>query len=400
MKTFFTTLLLAFGSVALAQIQKGQNLTSGSVGVSFAGNRIENHQATSAQTYEPNDYYSLSMKLNRGWFIRDGLLLGGSLGIGYQNVIAERTNVQQAATVGGATITTNSYSMAVLLRKYWSVTDQLFVYAGGGLSGSTSRTAQTAWSTANGGAEERTFRIGGTYIQPTGQVGAMYRLANRLALEANVTTSGFPINVNGISLGLVVLSGSMPKTGMIEPCPLEAAQTQKGRWVIGATATIGSAFEENSVNNTSNSNSSATTGILVGQFIRNNVLAGLGVDYTASRSGSVSATGPVNYSLAFRPFVRSYVGTNQLRPYWQIGANYLVNKPAVTNTVGAQQVGVGIGVGFAYMLGKRFIVQTSLASLDTTYEWFSPSDIGTQYSTLSIAARGSLGSGFALYYVL
>jgi outer membrane protein W len=398
MKTLFTGILLGIGSVVLAQTQKGQTLTSGTFGLSFGSSKSVIDQNGVAQAGNQSTAYEISSQVNRGMFIRDGLLLGYNLGIFYRNSSSDNAFNGNPASFDGK-YSSGNYSLGVSLRKYWPVTDLLFVYAGGGLGFTTQ---QYTYSTEfRGGVVPETVASRNRYnfFQPSGQVGAMYRVSNRLALQAGMSSNGFPINVSTASFGLVLLSG--PSSGTLAAEPMDASQTRKGRWVVGASASINSTFnEQERATVQTGTGSSATTGLAAGWFVRDNVLLGLAVDYTANRSGGVQAPGPVNYTLVFSPFVRSYLGQNRLRPYWQAGASYSTVNNALLASTTTNQAGLGLSGGVAYMLGERFIIQTSLGTFDATYRWSANTDFGQRDTNVNVAARGSLLSGFALYYVL
>jgi len=371
---------------SFAQTTKGQRITSGEVGFTF--NRA------SVRDRDRAIIYGVSASVNRGRFFKDNWLIGYGIGVNYSGVSVDYYT-SPAYTSSGSGI--NAFA-SVFLRRYWPVIDRLSLYAGGGINGyrqgfrasTTDRMPPSASSTLSWG------------IMPMGQIGALYTLSNRLALEANISNS-FPTGVDNISFGLAFRTGpgSQLSLGIAD---VEAPQIQKGRWLLGASGSVtGGRSTGNFVNPStgigSDTKSTASVGLSAGLFTRNNLLVGLAMNYVADRAGDDAAPGAVAYSMSFSPFVRSYVGTHRLRPFVEGRLDYGISK-SPNSAVNPQYAGAGIGLGLAYMVGEHFIIQTSLGSLDGRYNWYPGYDPGSRYTNYTISATATTRANISVAYSL
>ncbi|MBO0952718.1 outer membrane beta-barrel protein [Fibrella forsythiae] len=377
MKKLYALLLASSLAIpSLAQTQKGQSITSGSVNLSL------NRTLTS---FDDSKYtsYSAGLQLNRGVFVKDNWLLGYSVGANYQRTDS-KTATQLTTFIGEGM----DLSAGLILRRYWPVLDRLFVYAGGGLG--AGRQAYNNQSFYN-----NLYSTSGLNWQLTavGQVGALYTLSNRIAVEASISNS-FPTALSNASFGVAILTGngnqSQPADG-----GFDAPQTRAGRWLLGALANVSSTRQSSS--GTEQNQKVATAGISVGRFIKNNLLLGIALDYSANRPQSGNEY--VEYSPSAQAFVRSYMGTSRLRPFIQGSVGYGFNKTS-DSPVYQRNVRAGISAGLAYMAGDRFIIQTTLGSLAGQYFWALDTVLDPGYSYYNVQATATTLSNISVAYSL
>ena len=397
----FPCILLAAGLLstasltAIAQTQKGQTITSGTVNLSLSRQRSGSDNQTTFRATSAAGGFSV----NRGAFFKDNWLIGYSLGISYSRSVFSNTSGSRPLPQDDV-VEALGTSAGLFLRRYWPVVDRLSVYAGGGLSGSRESTSLDIINPPPGTTQPTNGRIIGWRVAPVGQVGALYALTNRIGLEASVSTNGFPVSVGSASFGVTILGGRTRQPNAASD-GFEAPQTQQGRWIFGVSADVAGNGQSGALTYLSqqSTNSTATASLSVGRFVKTNRLVGLALNYTASRSGGGDTPGAPTYSLTVIPFVRSYVGTYRLRPFVEGRAGYGFTKSP--QSVNAQrQLNASVGAGLAYMVGDRFIIQTTLGTLGGTYNWTANLPEGTSQSAYSIEARGSTLSNFAVLYSL
>lgn len=403
MKQLFLYSLLAAGySTSFAQIQKGQSITSGSVGLSYYGT---SNALTlgSDQRQAKSRTYGISVGLNRGIFFNDGWSFNYNVGAGYSRITT--SDLENSSSVReGANFNSYLASFGVGLRRYWPVTDQLFVYAGGGLSYFGQWNVGEINNVSPGSGFGSDYRQASWSFRPTGQVGLLYALTNRFALEANVQSNGFPVQFSQASIGLALLTGQRGQASYRATDSAAAPQTRKGRWLVGVAAQVTGESQSQQVGpqpEQQSAASTATASVLIGRFVRDNVLVGVGADYTANQSGNQAAPGPVNYSITLNAYMRSYLGQQRLRPFAEIKTSYdgFRGQRAADNSR-PHTVGLEASAGLAYLLGERFIIQTTLGSIGGRYRWNSGMPEGQSLTAFGIDARATMFSGFAVYYAL
>lgn len=100
------------------------------------------------------------------------------------------------------------------------------------------------------------------------------------------------------------------------------AQTEKGRWTVGAQ--VGN-FQYSTQNGYSAFSGSISPS--VGYFVANNLVVGTGIPFSYSKNHYRNPNGDVhnrNTSVGLSPFVQYYFGTAKLKPY--IGLSYSYQK--------------------------------------------------------------------------
>ncbi|WP_148289355.1 hypothetical protein [Fibrella aestuarina] len=392
---FALGLTVASSSPLVAQIQKGQSITSGTAGLSYSNLKSIVPSGIGASTYGNRlQSFGVSTALNRAVFVKDGWALTYRVNADFTRTTFDDKGGTLPAV---STIRVNVHALGAALgvRRYWAPTGLLLVYAGGGLSASGQQSRITVERLSPPTEPETQIPIRNWSFSPVGEAGLLYRLTNRVALEATLRSEGFPISAGSAGLGLAILTGDANST--ITNDPFEAGQTKRGRWLLGASASVlGNEHTENGVNS---KNSSATASVQAGQFVADNVLVGASIDYSASRSGNGDAPGAVNYSVGINGFVRSYIGPNRLRPFIEGSVGYGFTKNPGSD-VSQRYAALALRGGLAYMLGERVIIQTTLGTLDGRYAW-SPNTANLRStSSINVSATATTLSNFAIYYAL
>ncbi|MEZ0484892.1 outer membrane protein [Fibrella aquatica] len=387
MKKLFTLVVGAMVALpTFAQTQKGQSITSGSVNLSFNRGNLDDNKITT---------YSAGFLVNRGHFVKDNWLFGYTGGFSYTYGEAKSDGLNFTSSI---TAPSFSVEAGLLLRRYWPILDRLHVYAGGGLGGNLfkSRYNDRAFS---GGTivRESTASSSNWQLRLNGQVGALYTLTNRIAIEAGISND-FPTGLYNANFGVAILAGKQRATTS-NLSDFTAPQTQKGRWLLGASASSSGNSQTTEDTGTSRQ-STATTGLSAGYFVSNNRLVGLALGYSANRQGNADAPGAVGYAATANLFVRSYMGISRLRPFIEGSGGYGIDRSVASNTVGARHVGASVSAGLAYMAGERFIIQTTLGSLDGRYNWYPTEGEGSVISNYTINARATTLSNISVAYSL
>ena len=142
----------------------------------------------------------------------------------------------------------------------------------------------------------------------------------------------------------------------------------------------------------------------VGYFVRKNNLLGIsvpvGVGISDNSSQNPSFADRNNYwSVGISPYFQHYWTSTRLTPYTRVGATYYTfgGQQRIENTKYVS-VDAALSVGLAYMAGKRFIVETSLANASLAYS--SANGPETDYSSWDATLSAGLRGNFAVRYVL
>ncbi|NID12481.1 outer membrane beta-barrel protein [Fibrivirga algicola] len=386
MKRLFVLIFVGLlGRPSVAQTQKGQSITSGNVNLSFDRGHLDSDKRVS---------YSAGFLINRGRFVRDNWLLGGTLGFSYGQTTYDNSNSSTSLKS-----TANSVSAGIFLRRYWPILDRLYVYAGGGLGSYQFKSNYTNNVTFGTSIRESSGASSNWQLNATGQLGALYTLTNRIAIEMGISNE-FPTGLYNANFGVAILAGNKSTSIPVLP-DFEAPQTRKGRWLLGVSANVtGTSTSQVNDERISSVQSSATTGVSAGNFVKDNLIAGVAINYSANRLGDADAPGAVNYSLAAVPFVRSYRGASRLRPFVEGRGEYGIIKSETNTVVGTRYVGAGISAGLAYMASERFIIQTTLGSLDGRYTWYPSAGGSEVYSNYTINATATTLSNISVAYSL
>lgn len=378
MKTQF--LLVAgvlLAGIASAQTQKGNGILSGSFGVAL--NRSEGNSSTQTS-------YDARISVRYGQFVADDWLTGISIGGAY---CADRSRG------GNGLYKDHSFKLeqpiAVFVRRYWAVGPG-FLFAGGGLRASVN-TQPGLLSDASGNS---TSTESTNYsVSPTVEVGGVYFLSKRIALEGTISGAGLPLGANGVNLGLVYWAG--PTGTGTSNSESVLTTTNKGNWVIeGGFGVSGSAFNPRPVRVANSYDTYAN--VSLGRFVAANTLVGLSVGYSGLRQpGDGDSTSSRSFTVA--PFVQKYLSNTRLTPFTRGSLFYGSSGRQVVDSNGSDDlfssIGASVGVGLAYRISNRFLAETTLGSLNYTY-----GSNNKEFSNHSINLAAQLGSNLSLRYVI
>ncbi|WP_158500540.1 outer membrane beta-barrel protein [Spirosoma radiotolerans] len=145
------------------------------------------------------------------------------------------------------------------------------------------------------------------------------------------------------------------------------AQTEKGRWTVGAQVGNFQYSTHNGYNSFSGSISPSA-----GYFVANNLVVGTGVPLSLNTSKYYNSNGEVHYrstGIGLAPYVRYYVGSNKLKPY--VGVSYTYSSTRQRSEMGYQTLKSG---GFTSIvspsIGVAYFINRSVAlSAGLNYVW-------------------------------
>ncbi len=141
------------------------------------------------------------------------------------------------------------------------------------------------------------------------------------------------------------------------------AQTEKGRWTVGAR--VGN-FQYSTQNGYSSFSGSLSPS--AGYFVANNLLIGAGVPLSLTINKLSSSTGNVlnkSTGIGLSPYVRYYVGSSKLKPY--VGVSYTYSTTRQRTDMGYQTLKTGgftssviPTVGIAYFINRSVALNAGL----------------------------------------
>ncbi len=379
----------------LAQTEKGNGLVSGGLSLGYLSSPVAG--------ISTNTQFTPSLNLTVGKFVKDDWLLGvGVLFNGRFNKYTANTSRQNSAIIDQ-----RNHEIPIqirpFVRHYWKF-NQIQLFAGGGLtvdvnnSRSTSKTTSIPGTSLLAGTTSR--ESSSLSVNPYIEIGANYFLTKRLSLQATVAAYSLPIGVGAVGLGLVYWTG----TGSTATQPTGTAnpQTDRGRWVVEAY--VGGGRSRNSsedpsasggINSYSNSGYDFSFYPSVGHFVSKNTVLGLSL-ISSFRNGNNT---PRTQRLGVSPYWQHYWANNRLTPFTRIGVAYTQTTSEGTDNKTAD-LGASGSIGLAYMVGKRFIIETALLNASVNRQkFFSISNNADEICTTATLS-GQVGSGFSLRYVM
>ena len=389
---------LLLAGVAGAQTEKGNGLISGDVSI--------NHARPGVQSGNADYSWGTGLNITAGRFVADNWLVGatvsGTWGL---------NNTQSTIAVGQAPRVLTDRGSSVkgyvtpFVRRYWQFSP-VQVFAGAGLSvGITNeRTDAEKLDPVNQGIISTQLRSSSLSVSPYVEAGVNYFLTNRLSLQLSAASHWLPLDVATIKTGLVYWTGSSRKA---DPQPVsDYGQTNRGNWIIEGSFLAGGSSGNNSSSNTGSQTSSRSFSFSpsVGYFISKNNLLGIRIPlglFTYENSGqnpTFSGSGS-SWSVGVSPYFQHYWTSTRLTPYTRVSAAYYMSgaRPDVSNTK-FMNTSAALSVGLAYMAGKRFIIETSLASASVNYSTTSERTSASKPWEASLSA--GLSGNFAVRYVL
>ena len=399
-KRLFTALGLLLTGVAGAQTQKGNGLISGDVSINYCRSDNQYNNNTSGYHWKP------ALNITVGRFVADNWLLGLSVSGNLNAETRENLFLDSQIT---RTLTQRSNQIQVditpFVRRYWQFAP-VQVFAGAGLSVGLSGVKNANWVSDQ--TTQQTVPVRhrdvGFQVGPYLEAGANYFVTNRLALQLSVSSQSLPLSVANVGTGLVYWTGTGRKA-TLQP-ERKNGQTNRGNWIVEGdfSAGRGSANTTTGTAVTRSSSRSFYVSPSVGCFISKNNLLGISIPVSVnlfdSNSQNPSFANRNNYwSVGISPYFQHYWTSTRLTPYTRVGATYFTggSKPDDSD-MSRVNVNAAINIGLAYMAGKRFIIETSLANASLAYSSAngSETDNSSWDATLSAGLRGN----FAVRYVL
>lgn len=391
---------LLLAGVAGAQTQNGNGLISGDVSINYC--RSDDQRSnTSGYHWKP----ALNLTVGRFW--ADNWLAGLSVS-GRANAETREGVFPNGQPSRTSFIQRNSFADVAItpfVRRYWQFAP-VQVFAGAGLSVGIDG-LRTNYRVA-GGTSQLTMptsqQTSSLQVGPYVEAGVNYFLTNRLALQLSASTRSLPLNVAGLSTGLVYWTGTDRKA--IPQEERDNAQTNRGNWIVEGGFETSRRSSDNSATGGTTQSSSRYVSISpsVGYFIGKNNLLGISLPMgfrTVENSDTNPSSSDRNsyWSVAISPYLQHYWTSTRLTPYTRLGATYFLFGSEPSNSdIKNVNVAAALNVGLAYMAGKRFIIETSLVSASVAYA----SSDGPERDNTSWDATlsGGLRGNFAVRYVL
>ena len=372
----------------LAQTEKGNGILSGGISLLTTNSRF-------SQSGTQNAIYP-SLSLTAGTFVKDNWLVGG-------NVMTSLSSTKTDFSASRSTSQNTDLRIRPFVRHYWQA-GAVQVFAGGGVSFNSTGTKSEASSSLATPAVvvNKTNTLS---VTPYLEAGVNYFLTRRLSLQATASANALPVNVGLFSMGLVYWTG----TGSTARQPTGTAnpQTDRGRWVLEGSLGLSSTktTSELASNSPSRKQNQFTISPSAGYFIQKNTIIGIGFPLVFSSSEQVQPGGRTttttrNQTIGVSPYYQHYWANNRLTPFTRIDVFYSqsgnsANGSTISTTT--SNVGAGGSIGLAYMLGERFIVETSLLSASVNRYVGRGVSEGSKGWTTTVS--GQLGQGFSLRYV-
>ncbi|GAB3320667.1 hypothetical protein GCM10027299_14130 [Larkinella ripae] len=145
------------------------------------------------------------------------------------------------------------------------------------------------------------------------------------------------------------------------------AQTEKGRWLIGAQ--VGNVSYQK-FKNDGGHNFTVDANPSAGYFPVNNLLIGVALPFSSNQSSynsPVSASGPHTWSLGLGPFIRYYAGRSSLKPYLGVSYTYSRSRTIYKNvtstdrTLKGHTFNLAPTLGLAYFINRNVLLSAGLS---------------------------------------
>lgn len=380
---FLTACLATLTSTLFAQIQPGERLYGGSISVASMYSRNLN-----TDVKNNNSFTASTVQLTVGKFRQNNWLTGINMTLGLSPGSSKIVSAVDGQNnyESGTRYLSYSASLNPFVRRYWGLNNiQLFVGGGIGVSVSGFYSREKEFP-----AKDYTFsgnRMFGFGISPTFEAGLNYFVTKHLALELKTSTTAFPVSFGQLRAGFIYRTGDHAASPDNQT---QVSQTQKGGWLLGGQFSVSNTFLEGT-QNTTYEPEVYTISASAGTFIRERTVLGIeaGYQHTGRKTTGNNQSVSRSTGISVIPYVQTYWLTSRLTPFHRISASW----SKLINTQG-NTFGLNGQFGLAYMLGNRFILETSLARVGVDY-----SRLGNITETVSPYASASLGNQFALRYV-
>ncbi len=372
--------LTTLTSTLFAQIQPGERLYGGSISSRFV-------RSSSVSGKNLADQNELSVGLTTGKFRKNNWFVGLNLNAGLNAINSEWPQVPQNDP---SKYRYRYYSAGLnpFFRKYWEL-DKIQLFVGAGINAALIKSFRKEKIFP---AKEYSLVDYSDFYQfniaPTFELGLNYFLTKHLAVQLSTTSNRFPVSFGALSAGLVYWTGEHPSN---PDATATATQTQKGNWLIGGTFSMMNSRSAIPGDENTYTPNTFSAGLSVGNFVHDRTILGLEASYSYSESRSRELNRFIGsyYQIALTPYVQTYWLNRRLTPFHRISASWLKTQDkSYTN------LSLNGQIGLAYMLGDRFILETTLANLGLNYQ-----KIASATESLGGNASASLGNQFALRYV-
>jgi outer membrane protein len=175
------------------------------------------------------------------------------------------------------------------------------------------------------------------------------------------------------------------------------AQTEKGKWILGGTASYQSVKSD-----ADGAKAAQELNIVpsVGYFVSNNFALGTGIGYSYSKLGTASTSGQ-NEAVVVSPFGRYYVGlSDQFKFFGQAAVPLAFGTVKATDASGdtgaktgtSTSVGVALSPGFAYFPTKKIGIEFAFKGI--SYNDYSVEDASGNDVAGAGSERFSIGTNF------
>lgn len=148
------------------------------------------------------------------------------------------------------------------------------------------------------------------------------------------------------------------------------AQTEKGRWTVGAQ--VGN-FQYSTQNGYTSFSGNLSPS--AGYFVANNLLVGTGVPLSLTTNNYANPNGAVSdrsTGIGLSPYVRYYIGSNKLKPY--VGVSYAYSSTRRRTDMGYQTLKasgftstVSPTIGAAYFINRSVAINAGLNYIWTRF---------------------------------
>ncbi|GAB3946253.1 hypothetical protein GCM10028805_16440 [Spirosoma harenae] len=142
----------------------------------------------------------------------------------------------------------------------------------------------------------------------------------------------------------------------------------------------------------------------IGFFIKKNSLIGLTIPVSYVTNKVVTSSSPTTTSntnetwvVGLSPYFQHYWSSTRFTPFTRVNVGYANYSSGSSN---GQYMNGGLAVGFAYMAGERFIIETSFADASIVYQLSDQSSSQTKTKTWDAGIKVGLAGNFAIRYVL
>lgn len=183
------------------------------------------------------------------------------------------------------------------------------------------------------------------------------------------------------------------------------AQTEKGRWTVGASVGNFTYSTQNGYNSFSGSLTPSA-----GYFVANNLAVGAGIPLSLTTNKFSDPNGDTHTrttSVGLSPYVRYYIGSSRLKPY--VGVSYAYSLTNQRNESGGQTLKINghistlsPAVGVAYFVNRTVALNAGLSYIwqryKSGYTVYDASGNPINEAPVSTTKYVSLGIGFQIFF--